>query len=108
MNWCASVVLPQPGSPTTRLNEYSGHPPPSTSSSFSTPEGKRLMETLRGSLMITFALRRYLGQHLSAPCLLHEREDHILSDERARQFAVALQQGCQPLQDIRSLGRRHV
>src|SRR4051794_505356 len=47
---CASVVLPVPGAPAIRLNEYSGSPPPSTPSSPGTPDGSFRMTTRADSL----------------------------------------------------------
>jgi hypothetical protein len=43
MIWCASVVLPLPGAPASRLKENSGSPPPSTTSRPGTPVARRRM-----------------------------------------------------------------
>src|SRR5688572_10233484 len=56
MNWCASVVLPQPGAPAMMLKEYSGRPPPRISSSPGTPVDSCLIST--GFLPFRF---RWLG-----------------------------------------------
>src|SRR3954447_12044866 len=84
MNWCASVVLPLPGSPTMMLNEYSGQPPPRMSSSFDTPVGSRSMRTFFcGSVMFTFDLRG--PDRCGFPRSLDERHDQIFADECAEQ-----------------------
>src|SRR5439155_19274632 len=93
MNWWASVVLPHPGSPTMRLNEYSGQPPPRMASSFPTPEGSRLMDTFRDSLIDHLRSWLVLGQHRDAPCLLHERKHQVVADKRSQQVDVICQYG---------------
>src|SRR5438034_4196389 len=89
MNWCASVVLPHPGSPTMRLNEYSGQPPPRMASSFPTPDGSRLMDTFRDSLIDHLRPWLVRVQHCGAtPRLLHERKHQVVADKRTQQLEV--------------------
>src|SRR5439155_16094839 len=93
MNWWASVVFPQPGSPTTRLKEYSGHPPPRIASSLPTPDGSRLIDTFRDSLIDHLRSWPIVGQQRRAPRLLHEGKHQVVADERPEQPDIVRQQG---------------
>src|SRR5688572_11376154 len=91
----ASVVLPEPGPPATRLNESAGTPPPSTSFNPGTP-------VLRTFRVPNFGFARFRASNLAiVPCLpldvhdfgrarradlLHQSDRHLLSDDAAQQL----------------------
>jgi len=87
--WWASVVLPAPGAPAITVKEYSGSPPPSTSSRPGTPVGSRVMATRDVALMLSLSFMLAPHPDLVAgdlrPGLADQAERQILADERDQQ-----------------------
>ncbi len=87
--WWASVVLPAPRAPAITVKEYSGSPPPSTSSRPGTPVGSRVMATRDVALMLSLSFM--LAPHPDVvagdlrPGLADQAERQILADERDQQ-----------------------